>query len=343
LIAFIVALLYTKHIQSYTPQACITVEDFELIKHLSIDVKINWQILFFIIYLLIMHYNNNPKTIKIMKINLLKSLTIALTASSLIFFGCSKEETKKDAGITTPTVDIPKTNRALIMDITGTWCPPCGAYGIPGFNKAVETAKERALPIALHSGDPLSLASMNVVMNLPRFKSNSVPRIAAGNGLVFDAGVYSDINATGNKIVSSIDTFIANNPVIAGVALTNLKVDVEKGSISVDVNAKFFTAVSGDYNIAVYFYENKVVSSQKLSTGPDNPNQQHNHVVRGTPQGAWGEVLSTGTSDINKVFTKSYSYMIDSSWNPANLAAMAVIWKKNGSDYTYINGNLKEQ
>ncbi len=278
-----------------------------------------------------------------MKNNVLKSLTIALTASSLMFFGCSKEETKKDVVNTTPTVEILKTNRALIMDITGTWCPPCGAYGIPGFNKAVETAKEKALPIALHSGDPLSLASMDVVMNLPRFKSGSVPRIAAGNGLVFDAGVYADSKATGDKIVSSIDSFIANNPVIAGVSLTNLKVDVEKGSISVDVNAKFFTAVSGDYNIAVYFYENKVVSNQKMATGPDNPNQQHNHVVRGTPQGAWGEVLSTGTSDVNKVFTKSYVYMIGNSWNAANLAAMAVIWKKNGTDYAYVNGNLKEQ
>lgn len=290
-----------------------------------------------------MHNKNKPKTIKIMKNNVLKSLTIALTASSLMFFGCSKEETKKDVVNTTPTVEILKTNRALIMDITGTWCPPCGAYGIPGFNKAVETAKEKALPIALHSGDPLSLASMDVVMNLPRFKSGSVPRIAAGNGLVFDAGVYADSKATGDKIVSSIDSFIANNPVIAGVSLTNLKVDVEKGSISVDVNAKFFTAVSGDYNIAVYFYENKVVSNQKMATGPDNPNQQHNHVVRGTPQGAWGEVLSTGTSDVNKVFTKSYVYMIGNSWNAANLAAMAVIWKKNGTDYAYVNGNLKEQ
>lgn len=290
-----------------------------------------------------------------MKNRFLQFSMLAVTAASLVFASCSKEETKAATTSTTATtattattsttstINFTQSNRALIIDITGTWCPPCGAYGIPGFNHAVDNAKDKTLPLALHASDPLSLAAVDTIMVLPKFKSNSVPRIGAGNGLVFPAGVYTDFKATGQKIISSADTFIQNNPFIVGVSLTNLKVDAANGSIKVDVNAKFFKEVSGEYYIATYFYEDGVISNQKMSGGPDNPNQVHNHVVRAAPRGAWGEVLSTGNSNTNKVFTQSYSYILDSKWNPSKLAAMAIVWKKNGKDFSYVNGNLKEQ
>jgi len=278
-----------------------------------------------------------------MKNRFLKLSMVALTAGSLFLASCSKEETKTSTPTNTPVINFTQSNRALIIDITGTWCPPCGAYGIPGFNYAVDNAKDKTLPLALHSNDPLSLKAVDTIMVLPKFKSNSVPRIAAGNGLVFPAGVFSDFRATGQKIISSADTFIQNNPFIVGVSLTNLKVDSINGSIKVDVNAKFFKEVTGDYNIAIYFYEDGVISNQKMTGAPDNPNQVHNHVVRAAPTGAWGEVLSTGKSDINKVFTKSYTYLLDSNWKPSKLAAMAIVWKKDGKDFSYVNGNLKEQ
>ncbi|MFA9213759.1 MAG: Omp28-related outer membrane protein [Candidatus Methylacidiphilales bacterium] len=268
---------------------------------------------------------------------------VALTAGSLFLASCSKEETKTSTPTNTPIINFTQSNRALIIDITGTWCPPCGAYGIPGFNYAVDNAKDKTLPLALHSGDPLSLPAVDTIMVLPKFKSNSVPRIAAGNGLVFPAGVYSDFKATGQKIISSVDTFIQNNQFIVGVSLTNLKVDSVNGTIKVDVNAKFFKEVSGEYYIATYFYEDGVISNQKMAGAPDNPNQVHNHVVRAAPRGAWGEVLSTGSSNINKVFTQSYTYILDSKWNSSKLAAMTIVWKKDGKDFSYVNGNLIEQ
>jgi thiol-disulfide isomerase/thioredoxin len=279
-----------------------------------------------------------------MKNRFLQLSTVALLAGSLLLTSCSKEESStNNSGSNTPNINFTQSNRALIIDITGTWCPPCGAYGIPGFNNAVENAKDKTLPLALHSGDPLSLAAMDTIMVLPKFKTTSVPRIAAGNGLVFPAGVYADFKATGQKIISSVDTFIQNNPFIVGVKLSNLKVDAVNGSITVDVNAKFFKEVSGDYYIATYFYEDGVISNQKISGGPDNANQAHNHVVRAAPKGAWGEVLSIGNSDINKVYAQSYAYILDPKWNPSKLAAMAIVWKKNGKDFSYVNGNLIEQ
>jgi hypothetical protein len=274
-----------------------------------------------------------------MKKSILRFSAMAMVALSLTFIGCSKDDDdSSNPDNSTPTVTIEQKNKAIVIDITGTWCPPCGAYGIPGFNDAIAKGKDKMVPFAIHVSDPLSVSAMNDVANLGRFKSNSVPRIAAGNGLVFPAGVFSNISATGDKIVSSVDTFIANNPVVAGVTLNNLKVD--GSNISIDVHSKFFnTAVTGDYQIAVYFYENGVIQSQKISGQPDNANQQHDHTIRAvaTPT-AWGEAI-TISGDVR---TKTYTAPMNAAWKFQNMGAIAIIWKKvSSSDYLYINGNIK--
>lgn len=265
------------------------------------------------------------------------NLLVGLAVTAMSLSSCSKKSEDPNPLPTDEVVTIDQKNKAIVIDITGTWCPPCGAYGIPGFNKAISLAKDRMVPFAIHSGDPLSLAAMDAVAALPRFKSGSVPRIAAGNGLVFPAGVYSDINATGNQIVASVDTFIANNQVIAGVTLKNLK--IEGGKVSVDVHSKFFSQATGEYQIAVFFYENGVVSSQKKSGQPDDPNQKHDHVVRAVATTtAWGESLPVSLTATKK----NYSATFATTWNSANMGAMVLIWKKNGADYAYVNGNIIE-
>jgi len=274
-----------------------------------------------------------------MKKSIMRLTAIAMVALALNLSSCSKDDDSSNDGNgnNTPTVVIEQKNRAIVIDITGTWCPPCGAYGIPGFNDAIAKGKDKMVPFAIHVSDPLSLTAMNDVANLGRFKSGSVPRIAAGNGLVFPAGVFSNISATGDKIVQSVDTFISNNPVIVGVTVNNLK--VEGSNISVDVHSKFFdAAASGEYQIAVYFYENGVISPQKMSGAPENVNQKHDHTIRAvaTPT-AWGEPI-TVSSDVR---TKTYTSTMNSTWKAENMGAMAIIWKKVGTDYLYINGNLK--
>jgi hypothetical protein len=269
-----------------------------------------------------------------MKMRGIKSFALIMSCT-LGLISCSKKESAGPNN-TTPSVNIEQKNRALVIDITGTWCPPCGAYGIPGFNDAIAKGKDKILPIAIHSNDPLSLTAMNAVSNLPRFKSNSVPRIVVGNGLTFANGVYSDIAATGNKIIASVDTFLANNPVVVGVALNNLK--IADGKISVDAHSKFFdTNANGEYLLSVYFYENGVISTQQISNAPANVNQQHDYVIRAvSTASAWGSVIPI-TGDVT---SKTYTSLLNPAWKTENMGAIVVVWKKIGSDYLYVNGTL---
>jgi hypothetical protein len=253
---------------------------------------------------------------------------------------CSKSEDSKTNNTTNPpantTVEYVQVNKELSMDITGTWCPPCGSYGIPGFNRAVKISNNNMIPLSVHSGDALSCATGNELMAYAPFKSSSVPRITMGNGLLFPAGVYSDTNATAGKIISALVDSAAGD-VIIGTTISNLK--TAEGKLTFDVNSKFFTDATGDYYMAAYIIEDGIVEPQKKSDGTTNNNQIHDHVLRGTANSTFGESWATGTTKAATINKKSYSVTIPATWKAANLHVAAVVWSKVGTKYYFVNGN----
>ncbi len=253
---------------------------------------------------------------------------------------CSKSEDSKTTNTTNPpvdqTIEYVQVNKELVMDITGTWCPPCGSYGIPGFNRAVSISNNNMIPLSVHSSDALSCATGDELMKYAPFTSNSVPRITMGNGLLFPAGVYSDTNATAGKIISALVDSAAGD-VIIGTTISNKK--SADGKLTFDVNSKFFTDATGDYYMAVYILEDGVVSPQNKADGTIKKDQVHNHVLRGTANKTFGETWATGTIKVATETKKSYSVTIPATWNAANLHVAAVVWSKVGTKYYFVNGN----
>ncbi len=235
-----------------------------------------------------------------------------------------------------PTIEYVQVNKELVMDITGTWCPPCGSYGIPGFNRAVEISNNNMIPMSVHSGDVLSCATGDELMKYAPFTSNSVPRITMGNGLLFPAGVYSDTNATAGKIISALVDSAAGD-VIVGTTISNLKTADAK--LTFDVNSKFFLDTKGDYYMAVYILEDGIVSPQNKADGTIKKDQVHNHVLRGSASKTFGDSLATGSITAKKEIKKSYSVTIPTAWKAANLQVAAVVWSKVGTKYYFVNGN----
>lgn len=235
-----------------------------------------------------------------------------------------------------PTIEYVQVNKELVMDITGTWCPPCGSYGIPGFNRAVSISNNNMIPMSVHSGDVLSCATGNELMAYAPFTSNSVPRITMGNGLLFPAGVYSDTNATAGKIISALVDSAAGD-VVVGTTISSMK--TADGKLTFDVNSKFFTDATGDYYMAVYILEDGVVSPQNKADGTIKKDQVHNHVLRGTANKTFGESWATGSIKANTETKKSYSVTIPTTWKAENLQVAAVVWSKVGTKYYFVNGN----
>ncbi len=218
--------------------------------------------------------------------------------------------------------------RYFIMDVTGTWCPPCGSYGIPGFEKAIEVIGENNLvAMSVHSSDVMSCTAGNDLMNYAQYKSGSVPRVAGGSTLIFPSGVYNDPNATAAKIKGESDKTTSVAPVVnCYVGKT-----VNGSSVTLDVKAKFFKAASGDYYIAAYILEDGIVVLQNLYPSGTNPTQVHNHVLRTAFSATFGDALASGSIEAGRVVAKTFTTSINSAWKTANLRYSVVIWKKDAT------------
>ena len=218
--------------------------------------------------------------------------------------------------------------RFFIMDITGTWCPPCGSYGIPGFAKAIELIGENNLvAMSVHASDALSCAAGNELQNYTQYKTTSVPRVAGGSTLIFPAGVYSDINQTAIKIKGESDKTTSQ----AAVVNCYVGKTVNGTTVTLDVKAKFFSGANGDYYVAAYVLEDGIVASQALATGGSNATQVHDHVLRGAFGVTFGESLSTGAAETGKIVSKTLTTTLNSAWKVANLRYAVVIWNKDAS------------
>lgn len=278
-------------------------------------------------------------------------LILGIAITMLVGFSACKKKAEEVKGCMDPaslsynaaaTVDdgscayVEKTQQAFIMDITGTWCPPCGSYGIPAFNYAVRQLGDKVIALSVHSTDGFSNNAADELQNSANYTSNSVPRIAEGSRLLFPAGVYADTAATANQIVGACNTSIGGSPI--DVNLYG-KTSLSGGSASFDLSVKFFNATSGDFYVTVYAIEDGLVAPQKLADGSTKQDQIHNHVLRGAATtSAFGTSLISGSVDANKIVTKTLTMNVG-SWNTSNLRYAGIIWKKeaNGT-FTFVNG-----
>lgn len=236
----------------------------------------------------------------------------------------NKDATEDDG--TCQTAD--SKQRYFIMDITATWCPPCGSYGIPGFTKAISLIGEsNVVAMSVHATDAMSCAAGNELMAYPQYKTTSVPRVAGGSELIFPAGVYSDVNATANKIKTASDKVTSLAPVVnCYVGKT-----VSGSTVTLDVKAKFFTATTGDYFLAAYVLEDGIVASQQMSSGGPNATQVHDHVLRGSFSSTFGDAIANGSIEAGKVVAKTFTTTLDSKWKADKLHYAVIVWKKDAA------------
>ncbi|MBC7383669.1 MAG: Omp28-related outer membrane protein [Bacteroidia bacterium] len=257
----------------------------------------------------------------------------AVIGLTFVVSACKKETKVEDPA--PASVDVPKQNKVLIMDITGTWCPPCGSYGIPGFNQAIRLLGAKVLPLSVHSGDVLSNTIGDAIKNYKNYTSGSVPRFCVSSTKIFD-GAYPDSNVTANKVAGFVDTAYFK-PVVANSSMTNFK--IVDNMMTFDLNTKFFTDVTGELSVGVYIIEDHIISSQALATGGSKANQVHDHVLRGAATPTWGLPLNEGATMAKSgtVVTQKIEYPVLTGWVASNLHFGMIIWNKVGGTYYFVN------
>ncbi|MBC8173891.1 MAG: Omp28-related outer membrane protein [Chitinophagales bacterium] len=215
-----------------------------------------------------------------------------------------------------------QTKKVLIANFTKTSEEACGDWGITEFESAINQTFGRAEPIVIHSDDEMSndigdaLSEYYEVDGYPTFR-------------VWEQGQdYED----STDLIAAVDQEIVEKSVPEAGAVVNIMDNGQK--VTIEVSAGVFLPAAGDYFVAVYIMEDSLVFPQNgANDDPDSDdypyldNFVHNHVLRGSANGEWGEQFVFGAGFTGQVLTKTYVLDKDLTWNMNNVYAVAVVWK----------------
>jgi len=281
---------------------------------------------------------------------------LAATAALTLTVACKKKQNGGGSGDAPLTVA--NKQMAFMVYNTATWCGPCGAAGGPAFKANIDNAD--LVSIDLHTSGSSQLVPYFMKAggtNDTLFLSTFAPQIYAQtkpNGYIphfyMNNLFLGNSDVTGTSILSAVNTVKANTP-LAGVAV---KATNSNNTINISYKAKSFTNISGDLHMSLLICEKSITGYQAGAPGSIT---DHKHIVRATAYGTVNDqstafsktaVLSnpTGGQEVegSQSFTFSalpiasrYSSVNKWNYSAANTMVVAVLWKKNGTAWEFVN------
>jgi hypothetical protein len=124
----------------------------------------------------------------------------------------------------------------------------------------------------------------------------------------------------------------------AGILITNA---YNAGTRKLDctLESEFFTEMEGTYNICVFITESGIISPQQTDLQVDE-NYEHNHVLRASMNGTWGEAVGNdGQAVSGTKLTNSYSYVLPAGWNADNCGVVAFIYNTETNEVVQAEEN----
>lgn len=220
--------------------------------------------------------------------------------------------------------------KAIMGDFTATWCPYCGEWGAPEFEKAIELSGANAIPLGIHNTDELTTPESTELTDY-----YGAEGIVGGYPTlyVWNQSTFYDGTAMAGAVSAEVELGPAEAGAVAG--FTN-----NGSSISLSVSAQLFSDVTGDYFVAAYLMESGMVFTQQIAGADPDPNFVHEHVIRASSNGsAWGEQFIFGSGSNGQAFTKTYQITKNPVWITDNMYCVAIVWKYDSATqkYTYIN------
>ena len=143
-------------------------------------------------------------------------------------------------------------------------------------------------------------------------------------------GMVNRVGDEGNKLLefsewdASISKLLTKTPSV-GIAMA---AEIKDNKIEASVFVKAFEQNDTLLKVQVFIIENHIIDKQ-LYYGHDPEeieDYEHEHVLRGSLNGDWGEDLTSVPFKKNNIVYKSYNYTINPDWNTQNLLLVAVVY-----------------
>lgn len=223
--------------------------------------------------------------------------------------------------------------KVVLEEGTGAWCGFC-PDGAVVVEDILSNHPEDVIAVAIHNGDAMAFPDGNTV--------NSAYANGYPNGWV-DRFLFPGASTVGQSrsLWAQMVTDRLAMPVPISVEATT---SYAARVLTINLDAKFYAAMSGDYRINAYILEDSLVGqgqgwdqSNYYNTDPNHPmgglgnpivGYVHDHVLRemlGGPWGTQGIIPATVTAGQN--FTHTYTYNVPQSVNPNRLTVVVLVQK----------------
>ncbi len=254
--------------------------------------------------------------------------------SLTFFFACDKIDapyTKDTSGGGTDTGTIQVVKKVLLEEFTGHACVNCPAAHELAASLAEEYDGKLSI-ISIHAGYQAEPSG-----ELPEDFTNEVgDEIFAAYNDPFNPMGLVDRNEDAASLSSSWAAKIAEEmalPVEFSIVLTP---DYHNDTRVFDLTLKMkaMAAHSGNLRFCAFITENDIIAPQKNNDSNVGPtpiieDYHHNHVLRGSMNGTWGDLLAEGDTPEGKEFSKDLSLTIPQEWAVENCHVVAFVFDEN--------------
>ncbi len=219
-----------------------------------------------------------------------------------------------------------KVRKFLLEDFTGQQCPNC-----PKAAQEAQSLKaiygEQLIVVSIHSG-PFSVPDDSYTADFRTPEGTEIHDFYAPQG--YPIGMVSR-TVFGNSVLMLKDNWqyaVADQALLDAQAWITIENSYNTLTRKLDctVETEFLEDLAGTYNVCVFILESGIISPQLTSQGKDE-NYEHNHMLRGSLNGAWGDPVGTdGTAVAGNKTSDTYSFTLPASWNAGHCEVVAFVY-----------------
>ena len=245
--------------------------------------------------------------------------TFIVTAVAVAFTACSNVDDDERFEYVQPA-DV---NRCvLIEDYTGQMCVNC-PKAAPIIEQLHETYGDNVIAVGIHGGQ-LSLAD----------GTNGLVGLRTDDGEKYYENVGKPaqpsgrVNRKGSPVSIDLWTSLVQSEITMVPPLSldlTAAYDDATRTVTVNVNSLGIHGFVG--KLQLWFVEDNIVGPQMMPDGSANFEYVHNHVLRGSINGTWGEQFDVPMGAEKSV---SHTASLDSKWKSEDTYIVAFVYNDNG-------------
>ncbi len=234
-----------------------------------------------------------------------------------------------------PVVENPR--NLLIMEFTGNNCKNCpnGAAMVSDITAGEEPG--RVISVGLHPYGDINTEPVFSKYTRPDkqdFRSDAATVLykyytPSGFPTAIFNGLKSSMSGSIPEWMQKASEALTVPAYVSIEATTDY--DAESRNLTVDYTVKFGNVISKRLNATVWLVENKIMGTQTMPNGKMNLDYEHNHVLRTSLNGDWGEYIGDAFDSDSEV-KRTASMKLNEKWVAENCEVVVYVYNDDDKE-----------